>query len=485
MSALGSSSWEVLALLGTWTWKASLVALLVLALQTLAGSRLPPRWRYGLWSLVALRLLLPVAPPSAMGLFAAGAPSASGSRLPGLGEIVPTAVSPAAQAETATRIPNPELLGLLLLAIWTIGVVVSLARELLRRRAWRRRLQGARRVHDPRVQEILEEGRARLGILRPVEVQVSETVPTAAVAGLLRPRIVMNPRLLQSLGRESLRHVVFHELAHLRQGDPWIHLLTRLLLAFHWFNPWLSWTGRRVQDDRELACDALALAALEARQARAYGRTLLTQVCPGTVPLAGPSFTSPSKTALRRRIAMISHYRPTTPLTRMVLALAFAVTALTALTERPVEARAVGNPSAATQQTDLEAQRETVATLRNLGTALFAWLMDHPQDLSQKDATNDGSIDWSACRELSADEAREMLADYIDPMPEKDGWADDLEVCFDPANPDLTLGIRSAGSDGTFAGPVYPTGAFCPTETANDLVWVSGYFITWPNRDAC
>ncbi len=46
-----------------WTasWQASVLALLVLLLQRMLGTRLNPRWGYALWLLVLARLVLPTA----------------------------------------------------------------------------------------------------------------------------------------------------------------------------------------------------------------------------------------------------------------------------------------------------------------------------------------------------------------------------------------------------------------------------------------
>src|SRR6267143_6256907 len=56
-----------------WLWKTSLYASvligLVLLIQLIFGERLPPRWRYALWLLVLLRLLMPVVPRSELSLF--------------------------------------------------------------------------------------------------------------------------------------------------------------------------------------------------------------------------------------------------------------------------------------------------------------------------------------------------------------------------------------------------------------------------------
>ena len=66
MSALAARS---AAWLLTTGWQASVLILLVLAVQKLAGDRLAPRFRHALWLLVVLRLALPDLPAFPTSLF--------------------------------------------------------------------------------------------------------------------------------------------------------------------------------------------------------------------------------------------------------------------------------------------------------------------------------------------------------------------------------------------------------------------------------
>src|SRR5437588_12587082 len=50
-------------------WQASVMILLVLALQWIFRRQLTARWRYRLWFLVLVRLMLPMSPPSNFSLF--------------------------------------------------------------------------------------------------------------------------------------------------------------------------------------------------------------------------------------------------------------------------------------------------------------------------------------------------------------------------------------------------------------------------------
>jgi hypothetical protein len=51
------------------SWQAVVLAAIVLALQLVLGGRLAAKWRFALWSVVMLRLLIPTLPASPMSLF--------------------------------------------------------------------------------------------------------------------------------------------------------------------------------------------------------------------------------------------------------------------------------------------------------------------------------------------------------------------------------------------------------------------------------
>jgi beta-lactamase regulating signal transducer with metallopeptidase domain len=90
--------------------------------------------------------------------------------------------------------------------------------------------------------------------------------------GIWRTRILL-PDESADWPAEQRRAVLLHELAHVRRRDCLTQFIAQLGCAIYWFNPlvWLAW--RRMQIDRERACDDLVLSAGE--KASAYARHLL------------------------------------------------------------------------------------------------------------------------------------------------------------------------------------------------------------------
>ena len=77
------------------------------------------------------------------------------------------------------------------------------------------------------------------------------------------------------------------------------------------------------------------------------------------------------------------------------------------------------------------------------------------------------------------------MPEYIAVVPKTDGWGHPLEYCLrtDGAlGAQYQLGVRGAGRDGRFEGDAYSTGPFPPTDVDRDVVWIDGFFVTWPER---
>jgi trans-aconitate methyltransferase len=49
-----------------------------------------------------------------------------------------------------------------------------------------------------------------------------------------------------------------------------------------------------------------------------------------------------------------------------------------------------------------------------------------------------------------------------------------------PDLPEPLLSIRSAGADGAFDTDTFTRGPYPPADAGRDIVWVDGYFASWP-----
>lgn len=131
--------------------------------------------------------------------------------------------------------------------------------------------------------------------------------------------------------------------------------------------------------------------------------------------------------------------------------------------------------------TDGEAQKRTVADIRNTGTAMFSWLTDQVG----AGAAGQSQIDMDRYSVLSAEELREILVpQYMQQVPEKDGWGNPFEYYLNVENPldQQVMSIRSPGRDGKLSADSYTVTAFDPGDFDQDIVWADGFFVRWPQK---
>ena len=100
---------------------------------------------------------------------------------------------------------------------------------------------------------------ARIG--HSIRVVVSSEISIPLVAGPWKPCIMFPARLLDELDEHELEQIGIHEVAHLLRGDDYALLIQRTLEALFALHPVLRWVSRRIDMEREVACDDLVIAA--------------------------------------------------------------------------------------------------------------------------------------------------------------------------------------------------------------------------------
>jgi hypothetical protein len=122
--------------------------------------------------------------------------------------------------------------------------------------------------------------------------------------------------------------------------------------------------------------------------------------------------------------------------------------------------------------------------MRNVGTAGFSWLTDQLSagaagaGVTTVTISDYKSFTWQGMVDT-------LVPQYIQSVPENDGWKNAYEFYFDTENPlaERVILIRSLGRDETAEGSSYTVGGFEPTDYQQDIIWADGYFIRWAGKD--
>ncbi|MBL9182999.1 MAG: hypothetical protein JNN17_12735 [Verrucomicrobiaceae bacterium] len=314
--------------------EASLLILAVLGLRLMLGTRLSPAWRIGLWLLVGAKLMLPAFIPAGFGLGSLCKDirdtkdksdlmiTHSVSSVPSVPSVlfVPSA--------TPAQLPHSSFdLRHAALAVWLLGTLTILTAALLRQRRFHQHLSTLPIADDPHLSSLLSHLSSQARVPTP---QIVLTAPgtTPALVGVRQPKILLPSDWQNRFTDRSLRHVLLHELLHIRHRDLLWNWAATAAQALHWFNPLVWFVVSRFLADRELRCDAGALEILAPSERLDYGHTLLriqeTFFAPPAIAGLAPCVRN--HPTLRQRILMIA-----TPTTRQPVIQALLVLTLSVL----------------------------------------------------------------------------------------------------------------------------------------------------------
>jgi beta-lactamase regulating signal transducer with metallopeptidase domain len=309
---------------------AVLVGLILLVERPFRGM-LPAAWRYALWCLVLVRLACPVVPASPMSALNL-LPFAGGWDVPPVSPaegVVSSGVAHAIHArptgpgggalvgERSSACTTAHAAGALsawFVGLWLLGFTGLVARGMRKAAAFRSRVRRGREVTDPAAQQALDSCREVMGVGRNLRLIETDAVSAPALAGILRPTLLVPVGLLARLSVDERDWVFLHELAHLRRWDVPVDALLSLLQALHWPNPVVHLAAWRLRAVREAARDAQVLARRTGcgSGATAYGQTLLKLAAEitATPTLPGLATTVESCRRLEARLLAIRAFRP-------------------------------------------------------------------------------------------------------------------------------------------------------------------------------
>jgi len=315
------------------TLDASLLCAGLLLLKRLFLDKLSPRWQYGIWSLFALRLLIPV------GLFGTYlVPSLAVSLEWGkaLVEKHLTSAYSAPYLPLHITAPLPILQGTpvsatdWLFVLYAAGACFFLLRTLFGY-VRLRLLLGSGTEADEAQQAVLTRVCSfyHLSSCRMIAVP---HLPSAFVCGMLSPVLVVPS------GEVLDEKVLLHELLHKRYYDPLQSICWSVLRALHWCNPLLLYAFRRIGNDMESLCDQRVLERLEGEERRDYGHILLSMTNERYPRAPGTSSLSNGGNNIARRIEAIVRFQ-TYPKGMALVSLCIVVLLLSASTVglRPAE----------------------------------------------------------------------------------------------------------------------------------------------------
>ena len=259
----------------------SVVILVVRLLSARINRTFVARWKYWLWLVLAVRLLIPWNPD-----FSA-APARVEVNIPEVSisapvqppqEIPPTSpatpgVSPGLSETAAAPMTTIDLLwslwilGMVLFGLWHLLSYLHFQRNVFR---WSRPVE-----KESPLAAALEQVSEAMGVGAGIRLLFNNQLQSPLMFGFFRPVLVLPRRDCQ---REELFFILRHELTHYKRRDIWYKALLLAANTVHWFNPVIWLMVRNADRDLEISCDAAVVAGADKETRRRYSEVILANI---------------------------------------------------------------------------------------------------------------------------------------------------------------------------------------------------------------
>ncbi len=285
-------------------WQSTVVAICI-GLLTLVLRRNSARVRHVLWMAASAKFLLPFSLLIALGaslqpITRAPMPQPAVSVV--LGQITEPFSSqahtitlsesavPSASADLPVASPTAKKLPMLLVAIWACGFFGVLF-------AW---------SHKWRTIQAAVKNAQPVGAIGNISILSSRSTLEPGVFGVFKPVLLLPEGIRSRLSEDQLNAVFAHELFHVRWRDNLTAACHMFVEAVFWFHPLVWWIGKRLVDERELACDEAVLHAGNEPEVYAQG---ILNVCKAYVESPLVCVSGVTGADLKRRIVRIAANR--------------------------------------------------------------------------------------------------------------------------------------------------------------------------------
>ena len=260
----------------------SAVIVLLLFLNKALANKIPAVFRYYMWLIVLLGLLIPFRPSIDIPFELIQVPISLG--VPNMSEehvesnITQMLVQEPAAADSIPVIQVAEKQPIsyinVLLGIWIIGVLAILVFHL---RVYGKFIASVRRwgVEVTNEQTLFVFQKVWNDMkLEGNRIALKECILLSSpmLVGVRNPTILLPEK---EIPPNELEHIFRHELTHYKRKDLWMNMLVLLVSTIHWFNPFVYLMAKTIRADCEVACDEAVVAGADADKRRRYGETII------------------------------------------------------------------------------------------------------------------------------------------------------------------------------------------------------------------
>ena len=278
------------------------------------------------------------------------------------------------------------------LAFSWLGMAFLLTVLTLKRAFYFQQIKANAQPADKQLNQLFAQCKTEMGVTNAIALLHSNAAQSPITVGWLRPAVIL-PANTEAFTSDKLKHILLHELGHIKRQDILFNWLACIINILHWFNPIVWLACRRMRMDMEMACDALVLSHLHQSQRKNYGATLIdiSNIAQASGRTASTVGILENHKELKERLTMIKEFTTMNMKSTLIFSSLLLATAATAFAQPALQKP----PSTATEATSFKAAATSGISLREVAERA-------EQDLKtkvlvgQKDADNHIQVNFGS-----------------------------------------------------------------------------------------
>lgn len=251
------------------------------------------KWKYWIWLVLALRLVMPLnfsltSPPIALDI-----PNVTMARSLNNGQVelkthlIPVKIGEGKIKSVGNRekVINNQVFSSstksftlinILMGLWVIGGVLFFIYQFIGYILFRRKvLRWSKEPKDTQIIKILNEVAVDMGLNKKVTLLISKGISSPLMTGFIKPLLIL-PH--EGYIKTDIKFILRHELTHYKRRDLWYKLFLVFVNGVHWFNPFAYLLFHEASADLELSCDDQVINGLSQDERRRYSETILAAI---------------------------------------------------------------------------------------------------------------------------------------------------------------------------------------------------------------
>ncbi|OAA84052.1 M56 family metallopeptidase [Clostridium ljungdahlii] len=301
----------------------SILVILILLIKNLLKERLKAEFHYILWFLLIIKLIMPYGPESNLSIFniynsVSGKKSTVSSKYYlKTSDTFKNKSEDTTSSDNLSKNKNIERLNKkinyksILFYIWILGMVFFIANTLYEIKKIQFIKKNAISNKDSTFNNILNNCLNIMNISKSVSLMYPYKSISPCLCGLIKSTIFIPQNIIQNISEDEFKHIIIHELCHLKRKDLLINWIIIILNIVYWFNPIIRYGFYKMKQDCEISCDAYALRYLGIDGNINYGNTIIKilqlENNPPSLITSAPMAVNNSE--IKRRITMISKHK--------------------------------------------------------------------------------------------------------------------------------------------------------------------------------